>query len=138
MNKTTNFPKALSLYTLIIIAVRILSLLIFSLFAYLSSDPGSIVPIYSIICRGLCDLICGYIIAKAIGRDFSLSTRIFFAMVTVIVLSVLEMFAGKLIFPAQETAFYMIPISAVASFIGGIVSGKKKAYKKHKRRHRRK
>ena len=136
MNKTNSIPRSLSLCALVIASTRILSVLLFSFLAYLTSDPGANVFAYSLICKALCDFLCGYITARSIGNDFSLTTRVFFGVVVVIILNVAEMFAGKLIFPRQSTAFYMIPISAVSAFVGSLLVGSKKSYKKRKRRPR--
>ena len=97
MNKTNSIPRSLSLCALAIASTRILSVLLFSFLAYLTSDPGANVFAYSLICKALCDF---------------------------------------LIFPRQSTAFYMIPISAVSAFVGSLLVGRKKSYKKRKRRPR--
>ena len=134
--KTKAVTRTLPTAAVLILLTRILSIVVFSVFAYLTSDPGANIFTASLICKATCDLICGFITAKSIGKDFSLGTRLFFALTVTVLLNIAEMFLGKAVFPSGETAFYMIPISAASAFLGAFASKGKKSVKRYRRKKR--
>jgi len=136
MNKTRTFTRTLITTALLIVGTRILLILLFSLFTYLTKDPGANVFLAALACKAVCDFLCGFMISRAIGRDFSLGTRLFFAFAVTTLLNVAELLLGKLVFPSYTTAFYMIPISVAASLLGAFLSYAPKKHKRHKRKKR--
>ena len=136
MKKNNSFLRTVLRCALIILLSRIVSILIFSFLAYLTSDPGANLLLFSAGCRIVSDMLCGLLTAKAVGKDFSASTRVFFALSAVIAISVIELLIGKLIFPGGDTAIYMIPISVLAAFLGAILQRGRSAGKRPKRKRR--
>ena len=136
MNKTKSLPRTLALCAALAFGTRVIALLTFSSLAYMTDDPGANLPAFSIACKIFCDALCGFMISTALGKDFSRSTRIFFALTFVIIINVLELLIGKLMFPESETAFYMIPISVMSSFPGAFLIRNKKIKKRSKYKRR--
>ena len=134
MNKTNNLTRTLLTSVLLISAARAASLLLFSLIAYLTDDPGSNVFMCAIACKAVSDALCGFITARALGKDFSLSTRVFFALFAVTLLNVIELLIGRLIFPSQGTALYILPVSVLSAFAGSFFAYGKKAKRRHTRK----
>lgn len=137
MNKTKSLPRALLTGALLTVVIRIIALLSFSAIAYATADPGGQIFLFTMLCKCICDILCGAFTAISFGNDFSVSTRVVMAVGAVVILNVAELLLGKLIFDSDKTAFYMIPISVLSAFFGSFTVSKKKSAHKKRRRIRR-
>lgn len=141
MNKTQNKSKTLQETILItflaVILVRISMLLLFTLLAYLTNNPGANVSLYSIIAKIMSDTICGFIIARAVGSDFSTLTRVLFSSFVVAIITLTEMLLGRAVFQNSKTTFFLIPVAIICAAVGAF-RAYGKASKKHSRRKKKK
>lgn len=136
-SKSQNLRKTILITSLAVIIVRISILLLFTLLAYLTNDPASNVTLYSIISKIMADTICGFVVARALGSDFSTLTRTLFSVFVITVITITEMLLGKAVFQNSKTTFLLIPLAMICAAVGAF-RAYGKTPKKHSKRKKKK
>lgn len=137
MNKSVKTKNTASRAVIIIvsaIAVRWGILLLFSLLAYLRSDPGAAIPLFSVGAKLLSELICGIITAMLLNKNFSMATKMTLAAVISLIINSAELIIGKAFFTANEMNVLLMPFAVLAAAIGAMLVSRRKKNVRRRRR----
>ena len=139
MNKTkaSRSPSGvIAITAALILSSRAAFVLLFSFLAYLGNDPDARIPLLSVLCRIFCELACGFLVGRALEKDFSQITRALIAALASLVLCAVETLIGRAM--SGGTVSVLLFVTAVmSSAAGGWLSARRKSVKPRKRKKKR-
>ena len=120
----------------LVLLTRAALVIIFSLLAYSGSDPDSRIPLLAALCRVSCELLCGFWVGRAIGKDFSIATRALLSALVSLLLCTAETLVGKAMAGGGEVNALLFVAAIFASALGGYLSARKSKKPSRRRRKR--